>query len=571
MDMAQNLQFLSIVELKCKLNYRRLKADLPKFLPPEAVLGCFLASGFFFGFLGYALISWVRDSWRFDFFGLALSVVWFGTLIGPILGSRLGESLDFRSMLVFPVPKKQLFFASCISSLLDTPVLGNLPLIWGMALGAGMVSSLWFAPIFFILGLILLIGTLAASQTILFLYYTILRNRQWFVFFMSFMLPVSTFLLVFFLYGQILLRLPLLEPFTRPDFPFLVHTWFLPPSTLMLAIQSLSLYEIVPFFLYSLLLILQTLLAMLLGSFAVGWLQVSEESSTMRVSWYAKQLYKTLERLIAKLPGISELILVQVMKDLRLYLREPSVRLVLILPVLSAMIFWAVLFVVLQIQDIHWPILKLWPVFVFGALFLSASDMSSNQYGMEREAMVQLLVFPVPEKQILIAKNISIMLIFSAGSLLLLLLAWMTDTMSIHSLQVIWFSSVMMFLVLLPGGNILSICFPMRMEGQTARALGREGFARVLIMLLTRLILALINTILTWPIVIFCILPLSMDVGNYLAPLGYDSGSWSSVSQTFYRHFLFLVYALGAYCISLPVAAWLFSRQKESMVKTLAQ
>jgi len=571
MDAVQNLTILSILELKCKLNYRRLKADLPRFLPPEAVLGFFLASGVFFGFLGYAMITWVRDGWRYDFFGLGLSVVWFSALIGPILGSKLGESLDFRSLLVFPVPRKNLFFASCIGSLLDTPVLSNLPLLWGMAVGAGMVSSMWFAPLYFLLGLVWLIGTLALSQTVLFLYYTILRNRRWFVFLMSFMLPVSSFLFVFFLYGQILLRLPLLEPFTRPDFPFLIHTWFLPPSTLMLAIQSLGLYELGSFFLYFLLLCFQALAFMTLGSFAVGWLQVSEESGTLRVGWFAKQMYRGLENFLSRIPGMSEVILVQVMKDLRLYLREPSVRLILILPVLSAMIFWAVLFVVVHIQELHWPILNLWPVFVFGALFLSASDLSSNQYGMEREAIIQLLALPVSEKQILIAKNLSIMLMFCTGSSLLLGLAYLTGTMSVHALQVIWFSSVMMFLVLLPGGNILSICFPMRMEGHTSRALGREGFSRVLIMLLTRLILALCNTILTWPIVIFCILPLSMDVSSYLSPLKYDSGSWSSLSKTFYVHFLFLLYALGAYCISLPVVARIFEIKKESMVKSLAQ
>ncbi|MBT3785125.1 hypothetical protein HOF92_09115, partial [bacterium] len=282
----------------------------------------------------------------------------------------------------------------------------------------------------------------------------------------------------------------------------------------------------------------------------------------------------------------------------RLLLREPHTKIIALLPLLSAALFFGILYGLstviseLRIMDgvvtssglIEFlkpfpfrpdEILYSWPLFLCFALFVIASDLSSNLFGIERQGIQQLMLVPVSSWQIILSKNLSILGFVCIPILLFYSCAFFFTLHSLHTFHAIWMYFVLGLFFLFIAGNFISIFFPMRIDSSISGSLQRDSFARTLGMALSRFILFTVMGLVTLPILYECVRPL-WGMPGYFSPYTLQADSivtllLSRLISIWPEHGLYTLYALGAYCAALFWLSSKFDQRREVLLREMGR
>jgi hypothetical protein len=546
--------------------------------------------------LTYVVVTWANEAYLFEILGLLYSIFLLGWVLAPLSGSRISDFLDLGSLFCFPVSKTKLFFSSVSTSLIDASVLPIYPMIWGISLGLGMSSSFWLIPLYLGLNFLFLIQCLACSQIVIFAYQTIFRKARWFSFFATFLLPLGLFFLILFSYSKFLVSLPLFDTFSRPDLAFLESTKILPSSLLVLVLRGVYHGNFSAGFFHFGLFCLEFLVLLGLGSWIIHRVvgrQGGAGAYTVGRGW----LYQALSGFLRQSLRLKLELVLLVIKDLKLMVREPHTKVVVLLPLLSAFFFWGISYVFMSvIQELRqgafpallggsflsfmegFPIgasevLYAWPMFFYFALFIIASDFSSNILGVERQGINHFFLLPLTPVELLFSKNLSILIFLGFPSLVVTFVAAVMGAHSVHTLQALWLVFILCIFLVFMGGNLLSVIFPMRIESALSAALHKDSFSRTVLLGLSRLFLSAISGVLVFPIFLVCVYPLVSEVG-YMVPFSHQSSH--SLSSLLYgvldalpSHLDYLIYALGAYVLGLHLSAKQLHSRREKILTEL--
>jgi hypothetical protein len=162
-----------------------------------------------------------------------------------------------------------------------------------------------------------------------------------------------------------------------------------------------------------------------------------------------------------QLPGVPEEAAASAMAFFRCLMRAPEVKMVLATNFIMLLIFGTLIFVrrSVNIGDNFRPFAATGAV-VF--MFLSISQLMFNMFGFDRGAFRQIVLLPVPRKQILLGKNLAFLpIVVGIGSIFLVLVK---ITMGISFVIVIAAGLQLLaaFLLLSMVGNLISVLVPYR-------------------------------------------------------------------------------------------------------------
>ena len=546
--------------------------------------------------LTYGVVTWANEAYLFEILGLLYAVFLLGWILAPLSGARVSDFLDLGSLFHFPVSRARLFLSSVSTSLIDASVLPIYPMIWGVSLGLGMNSSLWWTPVYFALNFLFLIQALACSQIIVFAYQTIFRNARWFSFFASFLLPLGLFFLILYSYSKFLVALPLFDTFTRPDLAFLESTKVLPSSLLVLTLKGVYQGDLMMSTIYLGLFFLEFLILLGLGSWVIqGVVKRQGSGAVFRVG--KGRFFRALELFLIRILKIKEGLALLVLKDLRLILREPHTKVVVLLPLLSAFFFWGLSYVLMSvINEVQQgaaygllgggflgfvesfqmgasQVLYAWPMFFYFALFVIASDFSSNILGVERQGINHLFLLPMTSVELLLSKNLSVLIFLGLPSMGVTILAALMGAHSVHTLQALWLVFILSIFLVFIGGNLLSVHFPMRIESGLSASLHKDSFSRTLLLGFSRFFLSMVSGVLIFPIFLVCVYPLISEPG-YMIPFGHQSLQTlvvllPGVLDTLPGHLDYFLYAVGAYLLGLHLSARQLNENREKILTEL--
>ncbi|HEY3267692.1 MAG TPA: hypothetical protein VGM37_12250 [Armatimonadota bacterium] len=171
MDQIRNLLWL-----KARLSlagYRKRKG-----LVFSLVLGAPIAVGAMFGLYFAGLVAfWSLPAEQSrQILNGALSAIYVGWLLGPLLGFSLNEGYDISKLLHYPVAGRTIFLANLLGSAFDKTVLFLavpllcIPVALGGTLGRGLLMTAVLA--------VFLFHTMALSQAVLTLLWGMLRSRR---------------------------------------------------------------------------------------------------------------------------------------------------------------------------------------------------------------------------------------------------------------------------------------------------------------------------------------------------------------------------------------------------------
>ncbi|MCO4781992.1 MAG: hypothetical protein KC646_06665 [Candidatus Cloacimonetes bacterium] len=606
-------QIVEILKLKLLISERKIqdqigiqKASIELFF----VLAILMFSGLFV--FSYMLITWVHFSYRFELIGFLFGVSLVSFALTPLLGGRLGEFLDFKALYFYPVSTRKMFLSSMLSSLLDLVMLPSYAFFWGGAIGLCVFSSFYKLPFYLIIFLLQTLFCIGLSQQLFLFYQFVLRRTHWYQFIVTFVLPVSGVMLIFYSYGTVLLQLPFVEEFSRPDYPYLSYTYLFPPSTLALCMKSVFFSNWTSFFSYSLLLLVQFSLLIVSGSLLVNKIQigneVNQEHTKVDSGWSIH-----LRACIDYLFGHKNILMELVYKDLLLFLREPYVKTMIFIPLFMSTLAWCMCYLLFSIKaplaimisdivaiipanvsgiefgvkvfldtlvqvlkslpDKQW-VMMIWPFYFYGAMLAIATEAGVNIFGSERQGINHLLLLPVPRWKIILSKNLSIFLVVISLSSIVTLFAFVTNIMSFHILHSLWFFFIScVFWIFIPG-NFISIYFPMKIDSDLSSALQRDSFGRTLVLLICRFTFALVGMIVVIPVVAMGVLPLLDAQDSYFLPfslqnIGLINSTFSIVSAYLFSFVVFVFYALGGYILSLLIYDKCLKRRENNILREL--
>lgn len=584
-----------LLRLKAILSLKKFEENAPKGWPFELWgIGVFLLTTPV-ALFAFAVLSWIPETYLFEVLAFFYATTYLSWTLAPLSGGSLVEFLDFRALLLYPVSHRKLFFASVVSSLMDPSVMASYTMIWGVSCSLAFLYGWALLPLFLIVNLLFLIFCIASSQVVTFIYQFYLRKSRWFGFLITFIGPVLVFLLLIFGYSSVVMSLPFFDTFTSPDIPLLANSWWLPSSFFVLTLKNLCFPELSLLWLKSFSLVfLESLLLLTLGMSLVGRIQRGEDSN-LRRKVKPSIVFRVLEWLLEKLLGGMKTVQYLVIKEWRLYLREPYTKATVVIPLMLAGLVYAISVsfavvneqimlhggMILHGRDAAAPqaifevstVIYSWPVFFYSGLFIVASNFSSNIFGIERNGVNQLFLFPLPGWQMFFAKNLAVLLFMAVPAILVSVLALVFSWHSFHTLQMVFLYFILSLFLLFVTGNLMSVYFPLRLESSLGAALQRESFSRLFLMGLTRFFLGSLNGIFVLPVFLFCVYPMVANP-NYVTPfLQLESYQWSSLLQSFFQtsfhHGIFLLYALGGYTVGLMYCSRVLSSRKESILREL--
>ncbi|MCJ8344983.1 hypothetical protein MJH12_05545 [bacterium] len=423
-------QLIEIVRLKLMISERKLidqvgikKAPMELFF----VIAILMFSALF-SFM-YMVVTFIHFSYRFEMLGFLFGVYLLSFALTPLLGGRLGEFLDFKALFFYPIDHKKMFLSSVLSSLLDLVMIPFYALTWGGVIGLCVLSSFFKLPLYLLLFTLQILFCICISQQLFLFYQFILRRTQWYQFFVTFLLPVGGVILLFYSYGSVLLQLPFVEEFSRPDYPFLAYTFWFPSSAIALALKAVYHSNWIDFLAYFTLLLVQFSLLIFCGSYLVSKVQLGNDSASLvqRKSVFGKKIRFYINRF----HGESNVLFELIYKDLLLFFREPYVKTMVFIPLFMSALAWFVsyltfsvkvpLLVLLQdilrafpenigfveqlivtvialfvhtletLPDKQW-VLMIWPFYFYGAMLVIATEASVKIYRSLRWYLVYLLL-----------------------------------------------------------------------------------------------------------------------------------------------------------------------------------
>ncbi len=216
---------------------------------------------------------------------------------------------------------------------------------------------------------------------------------------------------------------------------------------------------------------------------------------------------------------------------------------------------------------------RVWPLFYYGSLWLIGVNFANNIFGRERSGINQLFLLPMKSWQLLLSKNLALILMLAIPSLVISLIASIIGVQSWHILQSLWLSFVMGLILIFLSGNFVSILFPLKIESGASQNLSRVGLGRSLLLGLTSIITGFFGSYLSLPILFFCVFPM-LQSPDYLVPFSEQSrlelaGGLHMLVKLGTVHLYSLLYAVGAYSVGLFLASRLLDRRKEKVLMEL--
>lgn len=588
-------QIIEILKLKLLISERKIQDQIGiKKAPMELFLVlaiCIFSALFVFS---YMLVTWVHFSYRFEIIGFLFGISLVSFALTPLLGGRLGEFLDFKALYFYPLNTKKMFLSSMLSSLFDMVMMPSYAFFWGAAVALCVFSSFFKLPLYLLLFLMQTLFCIGLSQQLFLFYQFVLRRTHWYQFFVTFILPVSGVMILFYSYGTVLLQLPFIEEFSRPDYPYLTYTYLFPPSTIALIMKAVFFSNWPDAISFSLLLVIQFSLIMVSGSYLVSKIQIGNESNEEQHKGGAGWS-ESLRAFINGVFGETNILIELIYKDLLLFLREPYVKTMIFIPLFMSTLAWCICYLVFSIKiplmvmlndivvaipasaggiefglkvffetlvqvlqtlpDKQW-VKMIWPFYFYGAMLAIATEAGVNIFGSERQGINHLLLLPVPRWKLILSKNMSILLVVGSLSGVVTLLAFAMNIMSFHILHSLWFFFITcVFWIFIPG-NFISIYFPMKIDSDLSSALQRDNFGRTLILLFCRLSFGVLGMVVVIPVIAMCVLPLMETQESYFLPfslqnIGLINNTFSIVSAYLFSFVVYMLYALGGYVLSL--------------------
>tara|TARA_B100000674_G_scaffold499186_1_gene542585 strand:- start:4461 stop:6038 length:1578 start_codon:yes stop_codon:yes gene_type:complete len=513
-------------------------------------------------------------------------VSWAG---GALTGLRLNEYLEFNSLSLYPISRARVFIASVCSGLMDPSSVSLFAPIWGISLCIGQYSRWELVPILILLNGLFILKCIATSQVIVFFYQFILHRSRFYRFFMTVIFPMITLLTVLAIYGIFLVVIPMVDSYSSPDFPFLDSTKWFSSSLFILVLKNLVEGDLLSATGFLGVYLVEFVLLILVGAYLVKLLQGScGEDSGNRIS--GSSFNGFWDGFLGKIKLLSAPIRTLILKDWKILLREPSTKSMIIIQLFSGVLFWflSYCFALFSVElstgamrefmgdregvKFFEPktIGRVWPLFYYGSLWLIGVNFANNIFGRERSGINQLFVLPLKSWQLLLSKNLALILMLAIPSLVISLIASIIGVQSWHILQSLWLSFVMGLILIFLSGNFVSILFPLKIESGASQNLSRVGLGRSLLLGLTSIITGFFGSYLSLPILFFCVLPM-LQSPDYLVPFSEQSGlelaaGLHMLVKLGSVHLYSLLYAVGAYSVGLFLASRLLDRRKEKVL-----
>ena len=361
----------------------------------------------------------------------------------PVLtGVAFSESHDMSRLLHFPIPLGTLVASSLIANLLQPLVLAELPILLALALALSQRAGL--LPLAAAGVVLSFVFILAAAQVIGLVLQGLSRNRRF--------QDVASFLGLGLGFVLSLAPLLLMAGGARPigraaSFLMTVDVFAASPFAWgARAAVSGGRGELVPFALYSAAGLLAIAAAMLASTLLIHRIHRAE----VVAGWSADG---TAAPARMPLPGVLGALLE---KDFRTVWRDPALKASLLMGLAGPLLF---LFFISQGHGLG----RSGRAILLMALFVGLTAFGANAFGLERRGIMLLLGFSVPRWQILVGKNLSMLLLRAPGLLLLLLAAvFLAPVSFVPAAGTI---VVVTFLVVAGVDNFLSILFPVTAPG----------------------------------------------------------------------------------------------------------
>jgi ABC-2 type transport system permease protein len=381
---------------------------------------------------------------------LSVLATGFGLLwaLSPVLtGVAFTETHDLSRLLHFPIPLRTLVASSLLANLLQPMVLAEAPVLVALALG---LSARAAAFPFALAGVVLSFAfILSASQVAGLALHAISRNRRYhdLALFLGLALSFVLSLLPLLLMAGAVRGLPGLVRFLTAGDLFALSPFAWGARAAVYAGRG----EAAPFLGFSALAVGGIGATLALSAEMIHRIYRGE-----LVLGGAQRGSMAPPRMV--LPGRLGAL---VEKDLRCLWREPAMRAVFVMGLLSPLLF---LFFLSQTSAMSGS-----GTWLLGlASFVGLAGFGANVFGIERRGIATLLGFPLPRHWILVGKNLASMALRLPGLLMLLLGgAFMASPLLLPAAATIAFATL---LVAAGADNYMSILFPITIPapGQSA-------------------------------------------------------------------------------------------------------
>ncbi len=532
-----------ILWLKCRLTERAYAQSQGTVWATAAMLVfTFTGMAAFSLFLGVQVLTLPARQAR-ELLHITLGVAYVFWLSFPLFGYRVNESLDVTRLFLYPVGGFRIFLGSFLGNLLELSTVLVYPIF--LAVAVAVAPSWETVPAALAVLFCFLLHTVAASQLLLSLLLNLLKDRKttdWMMIILPLVIAFGVWGIEFGIFfsgaADVLLRLEISA----------FGVW-LPCGLAAEALVALARGDWVELAYQSAVLLAITLLTVLMAARASEWLLTRGDSaggSEARVEGGApadSRQFNLLARFLGH-RGVAAIAL----KELKLLLREPQCRLVLVLFALlfAGALGAGVLILPERDRDMLVPSVAFAAIFFFvGLLF--------NSFSLERTGLRFLVTAPVDPVVMLVGKNVAywaLISLASAGSTLALSLAFGS---SVGRAGLVLLGGQALLLGHLAIGNIVAVLSPYRLPSKGLVHQHRMTFGQVLW-------ISFINSIglsFAWLLTLACWL--------LLVPLGIDGG-WTVFVETIPASFAF---ATGAYALLTGLAAILFRLRSEKVVEAV--
>ena len=581
-----------LIRLKAILNLRKFQEAFGMWFPINLVPALALLIFIPLSLIIYLICSQLHGSYFYEILGVCYMFVFVSWAGGALTGLRLNEYLEFNSLSLYPISRARVFIASVCSGLMDPSSVSLFAPIWGISLCIGQYSRWELVPILILLNGLFILKCIATSQVIVFFYQFILHRSRFYRFFMTVIFPMITLLTVLAIYGIFLVVIPMVDSYSSPDFPFLDSTQWFSSSLFILVLKNLVEGDLLSATGFLGVYLVEFVLLIWVGAYLVKLLQGScVEDSGNRISGSSFKGF--WDGFLGKIKLLSAPIRTLILKDWKILLREPSTKSMIIIQLFSGVLFWflSYCFALFSVElstgamrefmgdregvKFFEPktIGRVWPLFYYGSLWLIGVNFANNIFGRERSGINQLFLLPMKSWQLLLSKNLALILMLAIPSLVISLMASIIGVQSWHILQSLWLSFVMGLILIFLSGNFVSILFPLKIESGASQNLSRVGLGRSLLLGLTSIITGFFGSYLSLPILFFCVLPM-LQSPDYLVPFSEQSGvelaaGLHMLVKLGSVHLYSLLYAVGAYSVGLFLASRLLDRRKEKVLMEL--
>ena len=581
-----------LIRLKAILNLRKFQEAFGAWFPINLIPILALIVFMPVAIIIYLVCSRVHGSYFYEILGVCYMFIFVSWAGGALSGLRLNEYLEFNSLSLYPISRIRVFIASVCSGLMDPSSVALFAPIWGISLCIGQYSEWGLVPVLILLNGLFLLKCIATSQVIVFFYQFILHRSRFYRFFMTVVFPIFTLLAVLATYGIFLVVIPMVDSYSSPDFPFLESTKWFSSSLFILIIKNLVEGELLSATGFLSVYFLEFMIITVVGAYLVKMLQGSlGEDSSNRIS--GSGFGGFWDEVLSKISLLSTSMRTLILKDWKILLREPSTKSMIIIQLFSGALFWflSYCFALFSVElstgamqefmgeregiKFFEPdtIGRVWPLFYYGSLWLIGVNFANNIFGRERSGINQLFLLPMKSWQILLSKNLALILMLAIPSLIVSFFASIIGVQSWHILQSLWLSFVMGLILIFLSGNFVSILFPLKIESGASQNLSRVGLGRSLLLGLTSVFTGFFGSYLSLPILFFCVLPM-LQSPEYLIPFNEQNRLQLATGlQLLVKlgqvHLYSIIYSIGAYIVGLFIASKLLDQRKEKVLMEL--